>query len=190
MSRKKAKALLLGALQWSQRHVAQLALFLGTLGSMWLLLQYGKEEIIPATIFASLAAWFSFQALSYTREKFRLDLFEKRLEYYYDIAGYCSLVVERAPASALTEAAHRAIRDRGGHKARLLFGKEIQELARNLDLGFSAMLKSHWAHELTREEAEETLKTANDHRDQSLQILGDLHKQFRKYIYFGDYKSD
>lgn len=54
-----------------------------------------RTESIPSTLFSGTTAFFSFLAYRFSKEKFRLDLFDKRWALYESTMNFCSSVVQQ-----------------------------------------------------------------------------------------------
>ena len=70
-----------------QRHNFFILMSLGVALSFLLLKGLNKLELFPATLFSVVAICFSYHAYRFSKEKFRLDLFERRFEIYEKILG-------------------------------------------------------------------------------------------------------
>ena len=184
------------AWQWLMRNIAQIVIGVITTYAVYLLRNTDRHELIPATLFTGFASVCSIQALTYSREKFRLDLFEKRLEYYNDMVTYCSRVLglnmmDPEYRDKLEQSAYKVIRGNGIHKARLLFGEDIHVFARQLHEGYLVFLTGSHSRRFTSAEEERTaLEEQSKHFTFATQAPNTLHERFGKYIYFGDYKRE
>lgn len=143
------------------------------IASFVILLRVDKAEQIPTMTFSAIAAGFAYQAYKYTKEKFRLDLFEKRMSLYEDLykeVGQISVGSQRMPVAT------------GGinhNKFYFLFGKEIENLI--VEINGTLM-------ELNFSTYGDVMLTGNEQRMMSYCIR--LPEVFASYLYFGDYKSD
>lgn len=162
-----------------------------------------KAEDIPPVLFSGLAAFFAFHAYLFTKERFRLDLLEKRWSVYEDTLKYCSTVLTYAGLPSYRDspdkaaqneaiiqaliAADASFRGIGYHKTRSMFGKDIEEL-------FSKLNESHsWivSHQnvSTAKAAEQAAEEAKHLKFiwETVKTLPDL---FKPYVYFGDYRNN
>ncbi len=159
-----------------------------------LLIYLKHPEQIPATIISSIALGFSFYAYIFSRERFRLDLLNKRWEIYEQVLKFCSVVVthgglpkhsdnESINKSVITglEAAHESFRGIGIHKAKSLFGPEIHKKLEELN--------AHYAWFVASPKGEGWAQKEHDHLLSILNTIEELPKIFRPYVYFGDYKQ-
>jgi hypothetical protein len=184
------------AWRWFKRKIPQIAIVLITIYAVYALKNTDKHELIPATLFAAFAAICSLQALTYTYEKFRLDLFDQRQCYYDDLVEYCSFVVSinvRDPdyRQEFQELAHKTIRGTGLHRSRLLFGDDIHTFVQQLHEGYLCFRTiSRQPVYQSREEEEAALKKEAEHFAFAAEAPNTMPKLFAKYIYFGNYKSD
>ena len=62
--------------------------------SFLILIGTSKLELLPSVILGCITTIFAFCAYKYTKEKFRLELFEKRWEVYENINKFCSIVLK------------------------------------------------------------------------------------------------
>ena len=95
-----------------------------------------KLEILPTFFVAEVAAGFSYLAYYNAREKFRLELFEKRLESYINFYDFCELIVSYGKIpdpkdypkdhDVLTKAASKSIIGDGRHLTYFLFGDDVK----------------------------------------------------------------
>ncbi len=153
---------------------------------------YGSKGSFPTFLTASLAACFSYQALQYTREKFRLDLFEKRYEVYLNIWTFLDFCIQMGRMGFLQDEindnAHRlrclsndALYRIGSHKSRLLFGKEISDF-----LVAIRKVYAYWSSfPLTSENSE---KKAQDMMF-FVSSIENLPQIFAPYISFAEYRD-
>jgi hypothetical protein len=157
-----------------------------------------KYEYVPATVFAGFTLFFSYHAYRFSKEKFRLDLFDRRFEIYKEIIEFCSIVSVQATLSAndnnreeikkAHQAAHASFRGMGYHKTHALFGEDIHELCKKLNNSYSHVVS------LTESPSDPQMRAqwAQD-RMQHIGFISDMTKQlpilFRPYIYFGNYKE-
>src|SRR5262249_38609200 len=98
----------------------------------------GSVDNLPTTIFSTGTLVFAYFAYRFSREKFRLDLFEKRFAVYEATLAFCSRAMQgplravrpdqRIAVQEALKSAEASFRGIGYHKARALFGKDIQNL--------------------------------------------------------------
>ena len=157
------------------------------------------RALVATTLFSLLTSIFAFLAYRYTKERFRLDLFEKRYPLYQAVVTYCSAVTavgsltsqnpeDRDTIKQAIEAAQNSFQGIGFHKARALFGEDIHELFDKLHKtdvwlqvygrGPGQMPHSEWAQKMA------------DESTFIWETINRLPQTFRTYMYFGDYKRD
>lgn len=149
----------------------------------------GKTENIPSFISGigtlAVAAW----GLYYTREKVRLDLFEKRWEIYENTVKFCSHVQTHAAirqetkmspeeAKEFREILQGSFRGLGYHKYRHLFGKDVSSIMDSLNDCYSILVAYRNKGYVTEEE-DEAVRTV-------YRIAEKLPDLFAPYLYFGD----
>ena len=76
-------------------NIVYLALTFVVLVLSILLLEVKKLELLPATFFSATTAAFSYLAYKFSKEKFRLDLFDKRWVVYENTLEFCSRVTQQ-----------------------------------------------------------------------------------------------
>jgi hypothetical protein len=159
----------------------------------------GDIPFLATTAFSTLTLVFAYLAYRFSKEKFRLDLFDKRFAIYEATLTFCSQVLthgslraarpeQRAAVEAAIRAAEASFRGIGYHKARALFGEDIQELFHRLNKSFAWLTAyaggpGNMAHE----------QWANKFSEETMFVLNTVHKLpdlFKSYMYFGDYKRD
>lgn len=154
----------------------------------------GKPEQIPTTLLSSVAVAFSYYAYRFSKEKFRLDLLDRRWEIYEQVLKFCSVVVthgglpkhgdddsiNKSVVSGL-EAAHESFRGIGLHKTKSLFGPEVHEKFDQLNKMYA------WFVAQPRNEG--WVETEYQHLGDILKTIEELPTIFKPYVYFGDYKD-
>ncbi|MBL1147369.1 MAG: hypothetical protein HND56_02885 [Pseudomonadota bacterium] len=154
-------------------------------------------DIIDSNIvFGIVAVVFSFLAYRHTKERFRLDLLDKRWEVYEKVLEFCSRVTQygglpkhcdddeerNKSILAALMASESSFRGIGYHKARSLFGTDIHGKLDKLDKAYSFFItyqdNSHDKHDQQRAHLSFVWETVND-----------LPEIFKPYIYFGDFKQ-
>ena len=106
-----------------------------------------KYEYVPATVFAGFTAYFSYHAYRFSKEKFRLDLFERRFEIYLKVMEFCSIVMKYGSLREnknnseeiikAFQAAHESFRGIGFHKTHALFGEDVHVEFQKLNNSFA-----------------------------------------------------
>jgi hypothetical protein len=157
-----------------------------------------KSETLPTLWISVIAAGFSFSTYIYSREKFRLDLLDRRWEIYEKTLEFCSVVLQHAtlvPNERNQEtisrglmAAQESFRGIGHHKTRALFGPDIHGV-------FDKMNKSYaWLSSGFSPTDPGYAENKNKHVMFIVDTANALPDLFRPYVYFGDYvrrvKSD
>lgn len=162
-----------------------------------------KAENIPSVLFSGLAAFFAFHAYLFTKEKFRLDLLEKRWSVYEETLKFCSTVLtygglpsykdspdkeaqNKAIIAALI-AADASFRGIGYHKTRSMFGKDIEDLFSKLNESYSWIV-SH--QNVSPAKAAEQAEEETKHLKFIWETVNTLPDLFKPYVYFGDYRNN
>lgn len=135
----------------------------------------------------------SFWACSFTAEKLRLDLFDRRFEIYRRTLEYCDVVMQyaslemnernRERIDAGITAAHESFRGIGYHKAKALFDRDITSLFEELNKSY-AFISAYGPglHEHPKEVRNAYFK----HVENTIEITQKLPEHFKPYVYFGD----
>ena len=156
-----------------------------------------KLELFPATLFSATTLAFSYLAYKFSKEKFCLDLFEKRWVVYKSTLEFCSKVTQQGPLSrtdsnkeefnATMKAANQSFRGLGWHKTRALFGDEIYVLFDKLNESYAWLLafSEPPANPATRSEWPQKMQ---DHTLFIWETVNKLPGVFKPYMYFGDYR--
>jgi hypothetical protein len=155
-----------------------------------------KYEYVPATIFAGFTAFFSYYTYRFSKEKFRLDLFERRFEIYEKILEFCSILVtygnlpigehNKEERIRFQQAVDASIRSMGFHKSRALFGEDIYELCQKLNQSYAFFLT--YSDSSVRDPqtySNEWLKNITFVSN----TIDNLPIKFEAYISFGEYKK-
>lgn len=159
-----------------------------------LLLYKDKSEQIPTILLSSIAVVFSAYAYKFSKEKFRLDLLDRRWEIYEQVLKFCSVVVthgglpkrsedegiNKSVISGL-EAAHESFRGIGIHKTKSLFGPEVHEKFEQLN--------KMYAWFVARPRTADWVEKEHQYLGDILKTIEELPIIFKPYIYFGDYKD-
>lgn len=158
---------------------------------------FKDKSLLATTVFSTGTLVFAFLAYQFSRERFRLDLFDKRFEIYEATLAFCSEVTAQGSLRAATpeqrpgveraiRAAEGSFRGIGYHKARALFGEDIRDLFKRLNDSYSwlsvygegrgGLAQGQWA---------------DQHYTHTMFIWDTVSKLpdlFRGYMYFGDYR--
>jgi len=150
----------------------------------------------PTLIISCLALGFSFHAYKFSKEKFRLDLLDRRWEIYLEVLKFCSGVMthgglprhdkndeerNESVVNAL-KAANASFRGMGYHKARSLFGPEIHEEFEKLNEAYAWLVSQPKGEGWSEKEDAHLLYVCT--------IIEKLPDLFRPYVYFGEYKNE
>jgi hypothetical protein len=160
----------------------------------------GNPTLLATMAFSTATAIFSYFAYRFSKEKFRLDLFDRRFAVYEATLEFCSRATAHGSLRALTpeqrEAAEQAIRAAEGsfrgigwHKTKALFGEDIHKLFSKLNKSYAwlsafgggpgnSMAHEQWGREYTT------------HTEFIWDTVNRLPDLFRAYVYFGDYRRD
>lgn len=171
--------------------VVLIAAFVSTV----LLLYIGKPEFVPQLWISIVAVLLSYWACTFTADKLRLDLLDRRFEIYSKTLDYCHTVIAYASLEPREEnrerinnaidAAHESFRGIGIHKTRALFGSDIVEHFEQLNRGF-AYITVFGRNRLGHENFD--AETYWGHVKQTFEAAEKLPDLFKPYIYFGDHK--
>ena len=158
-----------------------MSLALGVVVFSIILITHEKWEYLGSLFFTAAIAGLGYQALLYTRERFRLDLFEKRINEFETVKKFCELctynilrIVEDEVNDSVSietengEDVYAAYYKIDAYKLSALFGADI-------------MLMHHLARD-----GLSTFLTGNS--DLLLEVVEKWPLTFMPYIYFGDYK--
>jgi hypothetical protein len=69
----------------------------------------GNLPFLATTVFSSVSLVFAYFAFQFSKEKFRLDLFDKRFAVYEAAREYCSRVLSHGPPRAATPEEREAV---------------------------------------------------------------------------------
>lgn len=133
-------------------------------------------EQIPTFTFTAITAGFAYQAYKYTKEKFRLDLYEKRMVLYEALHLELSTYGHTSLGDPQSTSGVRY------HKFKLLYGDEIAELIKSADKDLVDIKNYHGDIE-----EQQRVRAASNRTEERAR---DLSKIFAPYLYFGDYKSN
>jgi hypothetical protein len=163
--------------------------------SFLILIGTSKLELLPSVILGCITAIFAFCAYKYTKEKFRLELFEKRWEVYRNIAKFCSNAAIYGDLSPKPDnedkekirkeaydAMGKSFKGEGYHLRSLLFSNDVEDTFEELNQAY-AFLSSHYLPSNQPFEG-------RDHLLKLSKIYEDLPNLFKPYLYFGDYRKN
>lgn len=154
---------------------------------------------IAVTIcFSVLATIFSYLAYRHSKERFRLELSEKRWEVYLATLEFCSAVQVHGgipkpnlgdrnekylteERTRIIKAAENSFRGIGYHKVQSLFGQEIDSRFKKLNEAY-AWFFTPWEKPSAEEEHTHLLNV--------MKIAEELPELFKPYLFFGDYKNE
>jgi len=153
-----------------------------------LLIYAEKLEQIPTLWIALVAMLFSYSAYLFSKERFRLNLLDRRFELYEKTLEFCGIVFSHRSLKAneqnneeierAIKAAHESFRGIGYHKARALFGDDIYELFQSLNKSFS--------HIMTYQNIENRDQEKYwGHVTHITEMSYKLPNHFKPYVYFG-----
>jgi len=162
------------------------------------LIDNGKPELVPQFWVSILVLGISYWGLVYTRERLRLDLFEKRFAIYDNLLTYCSSLMQlgtlehtperAAEVEAAINAAHESFRGLGFHKAKALFGPDIEKLLNDMNRRFAIIVSQGSAR--SRADPKFDARLYWEQVQFTVGQASKLPDYFRPYLYFGDYKTD
>jgi hypothetical protein len=155
-------------------------------------------QLVVTILFGGIAAILGFLAYTHTRDRFRLELFEKRWEIYESTLRFCSAVLQQggiANHSQDEERNQRAInallhaegsfRGTGYHKTKSLFGDDIISEFNKINEAYAFFV----AYSNREDRGTEETKRYYDHLKNINKTVGKLPDMFKPYMYFGDYKA-
>ena len=163
--------------------------------SLLILIGTSKLELLPSVILGCITTIFAFCAYKYTKEKFRLDLFEKRWEVCQNIAKFCSIAAiygnlfhepenedKKKDLKEAYDAMGKSFKGEGYHLRSLLFSKDVEDTFKKLNEAY-AFLSSYYLNS-------QQPFTGVEHLTNLSKIYEDLPDLFKPYLYFGDYRND
>jgi len=150
-------------------------------------------DVFPTFCIAYIAIFFSYHGYVFSKEKFRADLLEKRLQFNDDLICFLSICFNDAKdQNKKNDLANKCIQGLGIHKAKSLFGEEV--------IDFLNRLHNCYVIIQTYKTPESRLSISyNENKDElqkyktAVAILSNapnlLPSLFAPYIYFGNYKK-
>lgn len=148
--------------------------------------------LIPI-VFSIVAVVFSFLAYQHAKDRFRLDLLEKRWEIYQEILQSCSIVLTHGGLPKhgtdkgrnediikALQSAHKSFRGIGHHKMKSLFGPEIYGKMDELNKAYAFFVTGFEGPEYAEKDSELLMSM--------YETTKELPELFKPYVYFGDYK--
>lgn len=150
--------------------------------------------------FNIIIAFLSFLAYRFSKERFRLELFEKRFEVYKNVLEFCSGALRgdlshtmitdsnKEQIYATILAAEGSFRGVGLHKAYALFGEDIHDLLKKLNESY-AWLVTYNTRPDDATKKEEWAKTREKNFLFILETTKQLPDNFKSYVYFGNHKK-
>lgn len=164
---------------------------------------YKQDELasIPTFTVAFIALIFSYFAYEFTRDKFRLELFDKRYGIYINILKFCSavstygdLLKNGSETNGETQekidaliAPNDSFRGIGWHTSQMLFGPEIKVLMNEINKSYSMMVIKGYS--TGHDEYAAWQKEKHAELVKLVKLVDELPKHFQAYLYFGDYKK-
>lgn len=165
----------------------------------------GGSTGLASVLFTGMAACFSYEGYRYNKEKFRLELFEKRWEVYESTIKFHEFVIKnRGLVTNLKESdneemrqaeklAHECFFGIGGHRSKFLFGNDVRGNFNELENFFrdKAFEPSYGPYATDSYfGSEEGMTKLVSHQKFIEENLEKLFTLFSPYLYFGDYKYD
>ncbi len=151
--------------------------FIAVIVVLWVVFSICYPGQIPTFTFTAITAGFAYQAYKYTKEKFRLELYEKRMVLYE------ALHEELETISTGSKEYPKSTGSVNRNKFSFLFGKEIDEFIGKVDF---TLIEQNY----TDISCEDTHKRVMLNQfDQTVHFM-QLKDKFSPYLYFGDYKSN
>jgi len=158
-----------------------------------------KSELLPTLWISAIAAGLSFNSYVYAKEKFRLDLLDKRWEIYEETLEFCSAVMRHGTLRVTEEneekifaaikAAENSFRGIGYHKTKSLFGEDINQRFEELNKSYS-WLSSFTDYPINPDEHQKWVEDKHNHIMFVYKTGQELPEIFKPYVYFGDYRRE
>jgi len=159
-----------------------------------------KLENFPTFCVSVVALGFSYLAYYNSREKFRLDLFEKRYESYRNCMKFCSYLIQfgglpdyEKDSDARKDVeliAAQSFRGEGYHLATFLFGKDVAELYGELNKIY-AFFSAHPDYVIRQTPDNGRVKEIMDMKFEHIRYMNDILNRmpeiFSKYMNFSRY---
>ncbi len=150
---------------------------------------WGKEEILP-TFFVSLVSLMVVYGSSQdSKNKLRLELFEKRYEIYEELIKFSSHTLQEGEIGVeAANAAYQSFRGLKYHKSKFLFGDDVNNYFNEINGCFATMsaargiIPSAPGFQEWTDKKFESLKKI-------MQITDVCPTLFAPYLYFGDIKN-
>ena len=155
----------------------------------------GTSTLASSVSLPLITAIFAFLAYKYNKEKFRLELFEKRWEVCQNIAKFCSIAAiygnlfhepenedKKKDLKEAYDAMGKSFKGEGYHLRSLLFSKDVEDTFKKLNEAY-AFLSSYYLNS-------QQPFTGVEHLTNLSKIYEDLPELFKPYLYFGDYRND
>lgn len=148
--------------------------------------------------FSACALGVSILAYRHSKNRMRLELFDKRWEIYEPVWIFGSRVMRHGSLTIndnneedvrlALDAAVNSFRGIGWHKTRMLFGKDIHELFESVNNKYAYLVAFNEAPSDPTRREEWVEKRFNALNDIS-ELMVKLPEHFNKYMYFGDCKK-
>jgi hypothetical protein len=159
----------------------------------------GNPSLLATMVFSTATAFFSYLAYRFSKERFRLDLFDRRFAVYEATLEFCSRVIQEGTLRAATpeqrgaveeaiRAAEKSFRGTGWHKAQALFGEDIWDLFSKLNKSFAWL--STYGNGPGQMTQGEWGRLYMEHTGFIWDTVNRLPHLFKGYVYFGDYRRD
>jgi hypothetical protein len=156
-----------------------------------------------AILFTGITACFSYEGYRYNKEKFRLELFEKRWEVYEKVLIFQEIFLKnsglapnlsnsnKVEIDKAHDAARYSFADIGWHRSRCLFGEDVVPLFDKLEQIYAFRKGEVWDEHaaMTLCGTPESKAAYNKDIEDVYDSVRKIYKTFTPYLYFGDYKS-
>lgn len=154
---------------------------------------------MPTFLVAQIAIGLSYLAYYNSREKFRLDLFEKRYESYQNCLSVCSAILQHGDIpdaikfveerKKFESSVNKSFRGEGYSLSYFLFGPEIKKLYEELNLMYSHLstYSNNTLSELSHEERIKQNLQKHEHVSKTWEIVKNLPHTFSKYFDMSEY---
>lgn len=148
-----------------------------------------KLEAVSQMWLTGFALILSYWAITFARDKLRLDLFQRRFEIYLNTLKYCNHIrryarhwreqSKEAEDLAALQAAYDSFRGIGRHETIALFGEDIKNVFDRLNENF-VFIEAH------QNDESRSSKEYWGHVVEVVELSEKLPDLFKPYIYFGD----
>jgi len=146
----------------------------------------GKADILPTFFVSLISLSVVYGTAQDSKNKLRLELFEKRYEIYEDLIKFASNALMYGNINEDAEkAAHESFRGLKYHKSQFLFGDDIKDYFYELNKSYSHLV----SHKTINNKSEQQIEKWYEHLEKVQDIVKNAPELFKPYLYFGDIKG-